>query len=129
MENNMSKKKYYPNNWEAFARQPAKFFLPISYDEFYKWKIMGWMLPSSISCIIREERDGKIYEKIYSQSKSAKKYLDSQTNTKGNRSIFTICDNNSIQELLPENEDDAYQQDLDDWIDENYVIDEDDYED
>tara|TARA_R100001594_G_scaffold9951_1_gene23748 strand:+ start:791 stop:1180 length:390 start_codon:yes stop_codon:yes gene_type:complete len=122
----MAKRKYYPNNWEAFATQPDKFFMPISYDEFYKWKIMGWMLPSSISCIIREERDGKIYEKIYSRSKSAKKYLDTQVKTKGTKSVFTICDNHSVQVLRPaKKKDDEYVVFEDDeWIDDEYLFDE-----
>tara|TARA_R100000781_G_scaffold108507_1_gene73073 strand:- start:25 stop:483 length:459 start_codon:yes stop_codon:yes gene_type:complete len=96
-----NKRKYYPNNWKAFASQPDKFFMPIPYDEFFKWKVMGWMLPSSVSCIIREEKDGKISEKIYSQSKSAKKYLDKQVKL-GSKATYTICDDNSVQMLRPD---------------------------
>ena len=98
----MSKKrKYYPNNWKAFASQPDEFFLPLTYKEFYDWKIMGWAIPSSVACIIREEKDGKISEKIYSQSKSAKRYLDAQMSNKDTRTVFTICDDNSVQLLRP----------------------------
>jgi hypothetical protein len=96
-----NKRKYYPNNWKAFASQPDNFFLPLSYDEFFKWKVMGWMLPSSVACIIREEKDGKVSEKIYSQSKSAKKYLDKQMKS-GTKAIYTICDDHSVQMLRPE---------------------------
>jgi len=95
-----NKRKYYPNNWKAFASQPDSFFLPLPYDEFVKWKVMGWMLPSSVSCIIREEKDGKVYEKIYSQSKSAKKYLDKQMKS-GAKATYTICDDHSVQVLRP----------------------------
>ena len=95
-----NKRKYYPNNWKAFASQPDNFFLPLPYDEFFKWKVMGWVLPSSVSCIIREEKDGKVYEKIYSQSKSAKKYLDKQMKS-GAKATYTICDDHSVQVLRP----------------------------
>ena len=96
-----NKRKYYPNNWKAFASQPDNFFLPLPYDEFFKWKVMGWVLPSSVACIIREEKDGKVSEKIYSQSKSAKKYLDKQMKS-GTKAIYTICDDHSVQMLRPE---------------------------
>ena len=103
-----NKRKYYPNNWKAFASQPDNFFLPLPYDEFFKWKVMGWVLPSSVSCIIREEKDGKVYEKIYSQSKSAKKYLDKQMKS-GAKTVYTICDDHSVQVLRPEEKkDDRY---------------------
>ena len=120
-----NKRKYYPNNWKAFASQPDNFFLPLPYDEFFKWKVMGWMLPSSVSCIIREEKDGKVYEKIYSQSKSAKKYLDKQMKS-GAKSTYTICDDHSVQVLRPEEKkDDRYvlfedEDVFDDWLDEYY---------
>ena len=120
-----NKRKYYPNNWKAFASQPDNFFLPLPYDEFFKWKVMGWVLPSSVSCIIREEKDGKVYEKIYSQSKSAKKYLDKQMKS-GAKSTYTICDDHSVQVLRPEEKkDDRYvlfedEDVFDDWLDEYY---------
>ena len=120
-----NKRKYYPNNWKAFASQPDNFFLPLPYDEFFKWKVMGWMLPSSVSCIIREEKDGKVSEKIYSQSKSAKKYLDKQMKS-GAKTVYTICDDHSVQVLRPEKKkDDRYvlfedEAVVDDWLDEYY---------
>ena len=95
------KRKYYPNNWKAFANQPDEFFLPLTYKEFHDWKIMGWVIPSSVACIIREEKDGKISEKIYSQSKAAKRYLDAQMSNKDAKTVFTICDEHSVQLLKP----------------------------
>ena len=130
MENNMAKNKYFPNNWKAFANQPDNFFLPLPYDEFFKWKVMGWVLPSSVSCIIREEKDGKVYERIYSQSKSAKKYLDKQMKS-GAKTVYTICDDHSVQVLRPEKKkDDRYvlfedEAVFDDWLDEYYDDDDD----
>jgi hypothetical protein len=118
-----NKGKYFPNNWKAFASQPDNFFLPLPYNEFFKWKVMGWMLPSSISCIIREEKNGKISEKIYSQSRSAKKYLDKQMKS-GTKTIYTICDDHSVQVLRPaKGKDDSYvlfedEDAFDDWLNE-----------
>ena len=127
-----NKRKYYPNNWKAFASQPDSFFLPLPYDEFFKWKVMGWVLPSSVACIIREEKDGKVSEKIYSQSKSAKKYLDKQMKS-GAKTVYTICDDHSVQVLRPEKKKgkliseggDQYvlfedENVFDDWLDEYY---------
>ena len=96
--------KYYPNNWKAFASQPDEFFLPLTYKEFHDWKIMGWAIPSSVACIIREEKDGKISEKIYSQSRAAKRYLDAEM-AKRTKAVFTICDEVSVQQLRPDKED------------------------
>ena len=67
----MKKPKYFPNNWKAYKSSPDEFFIPLTYNDFFNWKVMGWALPSSIDCIIREETDGKITEKVYSQSKAA----------------------------------------------------------
>ena len=95
----MAKKKYYPNNWKAYKDSPDDFFVPLSYNDFYQWKIMGWALPSSIACIIREEKNGKISERVYSQSRAADKFL--RKSMVGRESSFTICDNHSVQSLYP----------------------------
>ena len=66
----MTKKKpYYPNNWRQYKQSPDKFFKPLPYDEFMNWKIGGWELPSSVSCIIREtnHRTGKVTEHVYNR--------------------------------------------------------------
>jgi len=99
----MAKKKYYPNNWKAYKDSPDDFFIPLTYNDFYKWKIMGWALPSSIACIIREEKNGKISERVYSQSGAADKFL--RKNMAGRQSSFTICDNHSVQMLYPKDRD------------------------
>tara|TARA_Y100001973_G_scaffold71006_1_gene103521 strand:+ start:70 stop:516 length:447 start_codon:yes stop_codon:yes gene_type:complete len=121
-----NKRKYFPNNWKAFANQPDNFFLPLPYDEFFKWKVMGWVLPSSVSCIIREEKDGKVSEKIYSQSKSAKKYLDKQMKS-GAKTVYTICDDHSVQVLRPEKKPKLFQDGGDSYVlfeDEDLFMDE-----
>ena len=103
MKNNMKKKKpkYFPNNWKAYKDSEDSFFIPLSYDTFYNWKVMGWAIPSSVACIIREEKDGKISEKIYSQSAAARRYLETQMSNKDASTIFTIVDENSVQILTP----------------------------
>ena len=102
--------KYFPNNWKAYKESPDEFFLPISYKDFFNWKVMGWVLPSSVACVIREERDGKISEKIYSQSQSANNYLTKQMSDKKNKTIYTIVDDKQVQVLYPKGGGQTYKQ-------------------
>ena len=102
--------KYFPNNWKAYKESPDEFFLPISYKDFFNWKVMGWVLPSSIACVIREERDGKISEKIYSQSRSANNYLTKQMSDKTNTTVYTIVDDKQVQVLYPKGGSKTYKQ-------------------
>jgi len=95
------KRKYFPNNWKAYKESPDEFFIPIAYKDFFNWKVMGWVLPSSIACVIREEKDGKISEKIYSQSQSANNYLTKQMSDKKNTTVYTIADDKQVQVLYP----------------------------
>ena len=117
------RRKYFPNNWKAYKESPDEFFIPITYKDFFNWKVMGWVLPSSIACVIREEKDGKISERIYSQSQSADNYLTKQMLDKNNNTTFTIVDGNSVQVLRPNRKGDKYRQlpddpeDLDFWDD------------
>ena len=115
--------KYFPNNWKAYKESPDDFFIPLTYKDFFNWKVMGWVLPSSVACVIREEKDGKISERIYSQSQSADNYLTKQMSDKKNTTTFTIVDGNSVQVLRPNRKGDKYRQlpddpeDLDVWDD------------
>ena len=93
--------KYFPNNWKAYKESPDDFFIPLTYKDFFNWKVMGWVLPSSIACVIREEKDGKISEKIYSQSHAANNYLTKQMSDKKNTAIYTIVDDKQVQVLYP----------------------------
>ena len=102
--------KYFPNNWKAYKDSPDEFFIPLTYKDFFNWKVMGWVLPSSVACVIREEKDGKISERIYSQSQSADNYLTKQMLDKNNNTTFTIVDGNSVQVLRPNREGDRYKQ-------------------
>ena len=139
----MKKSKYFPNNWKAYKSSPDEFFIPLTYNDFFNWKVMGWALPSSIDCIIREETDGKITEKVYSQSKAARKYLETAMQTKDPKTTYTICNNEAVQILYPLKQHDKYKDlevdtfrdvdmgefldedkddpdDFDMWLDENY---------
>ena len=116
--------KYFPNNWKAYKESPDNFFIPLTYKDFFNWKVMGLVLPSSIACVIREEDQyGKISEKVYSQTAAAQKYLDSKTADKSINTIFTIVDGKSVQVLYPNKKGDKYRQlpedleDLDVWDD------------
>ena len=104
------KPKYFPNNWKAYKESPDEFFIPISYKDFFNWKVMGWVLPSSIACVIREEKDGKISEKIYSQSRSANNYLTKEMSDKKNKTIYTIADDKQVQVLYPQGGGKTYKQ-------------------
>ena len=97
----MKKPKYFPNNWKAYKESPDQFFIPLRYDDFFNWKVMGWALPSSIDCIIREETNGKITEKVYSQSKAARKYLETAMQTKNPKTTYTIVNQEAVQVLYP----------------------------
>lgn len=105
-----NKKPYFPNNWKAYKESPDNFFIPLTYKDFFNWKVMGWVLPSSIACVIREERDGKISEKIYSQSAAADNYLTKQMSNKDNETIYTIVDDKQVQVLYPRGEHKTYKQ-------------------
>ena len=104
----MTKSKYFPNNWKAYKESPDQFFIPLTYNDFFNWKVMGWALPSSIDCIIREETDGKITEKVYSQSKAARKYLETAMQTKNPKSTYTIVNHDAVQILYPLKQHDQY---------------------
>jgi hypothetical protein len=105
-----NKKPYFPNNWKAYKDSPDEFFIPLTYKDFFNWKVMGWVLPSSVACVIREEKDGKISEKIYSQSHAADNYLTKQMSNKKNNTIYTIVDDRQVQVLRPNREGDRYKQ-------------------
>ncbi len=47
----MSKKKDFPNNFEAYRAAPHQFFESIDFEEFMDWKMMGWEIPSSVAAL------------------------------------------------------------------------------
>ena len=103
----MSKKKYYPNNWQAIKDTPDDFFLPpdgqhITYDEFMDWKIGGYELPSSINCIIRESRidTGEVTEYVYQTAGHAKRKAKQIMNE--GVSEFVVATAEQLHYLRPE---------------------------
>ena len=99
----MSKKKYYHNNWAAFEAAPAEWFDSIPYDEFMDWKCLGWELPSSVACMIRETdfKTGKVKEYVYSRSSSAKKRAQKIMEA-GNE--FIVCTPEQVHVMYPQEE-------------------------
>ena len=99
----MSKKKYFHNNYEAIAEAPSHWFDSIPYDDFMDWKISGWEIPSSVSCMIREinPRTGKVKEHVYQRESAARKKA-TELMSKG--SEFIVCTADAIQIMTPEKE-------------------------
>ena len=99
----MSKKKkpYYPNNWAAIADCPDEWFDSIPFDDFMDWKMGGWEIPSSVSCIIREKnlKTGKIKEYTYQRTsdarKRARKIMDEAV------SEFVVCTADEVHHMYP----------------------------
>ncbi len=96
------KKPYYPNNWAAFKATPSSYFEPISFNEFMDWKIAGWEIPSSVSCIIRENNKvtGKVKEYIYSRVSDAKRRCRKIMDV--GESEFIVCTSDAVHVMYPE---------------------------
>ena len=96
------KKRYYPNNWAAYKESPDNFFISIPYDEFFEWKVSGWELPSSVSCIIREHNQvtGKVKEYTYSRAGDAKNKCRAIMDI--GESEFTVCTPEAVHFMEPE---------------------------
>ena len=98
----MSKQPYYPNNWRAYKDAPDQFFLSMPFDEFMDWKMMGWQIPSSVYCIMRDynKRTGKIKEYVYQRSDHAERKLTNLM-VKGESEI-TVTTEDQVTILRPE---------------------------
>ena len=97
----MGKKKYFPNNWQAFKDQPEQFFVPLDFEDFMDWKINGWEIPSSVACIIREQniKTGKVTEHVYSRLSNANKRANKIM--KEGKSEFLVCTHDDIGHIYP----------------------------
>ena len=97
----MAKKKYFPNNWQAFKDQPEQFFVPLDFEDFMDWKINGWEIPSSVACIIREQniKTGKVTEHVYSRLGNANKRANKIM--KEGKSEFLVCTHDDIGHIYP----------------------------
>tara|TARA_R100000458_G_C8218177_1_gene203419 strand:+ start:146 stop:484 length:339 start_codon:yes stop_codon:yes gene_type:complete len=102
MSKKKKKKPYFPNNWDAIADAPSKWFHPIPFDEFMDWKIGGYELPSSINCIIRETRidTGEVTEYVYQTAGRARnkavQIMDEGV------SEFVVCTHEELHYVSPE---------------------------
>ena len=105
------KKPYFPNNWKAIKDAPHQFFLPLDFEEFMEWKMMGWEIPSSVECIIREENEktGKITERVYTRQADAKKRIKNIIDKA--ESNFLLVSHESIHHLYPKEVGEPYEED------------------
>ena len=100
----MPKKKkqpYYPHNWDAIAECPAEWFDSIPFDDFMDWKMGGWEMPSSISCMIREKniKTGKVKEYVYQRTHDAKKRAEKIMHE--GKSEFIVCTHDEVHHMYP----------------------------
>ena len=98
----MSKKKpYYPNNWKAIKDATHQFFIPLPFEEFMDWKMMGWEIQSSIQCIIREQnlKTGKVKEYVYEKMGNANRRCAKIM--KEGKSTFTVCTHDDLAHMFP----------------------------
>jgi len=103
------KKPYFPNNWRAIKDAPSEYFEDIPFDQFMDWKMAGWEIPSSISCIIREHNleTGKVKEYVYERTGAAENKLKKMMGE--GVSEITTATHDSIHHLTPK-----YLEDYDD---------------
>ena len=103
------KKPYFPNNWSAIANAPSEYFESLPFDQFMDWKMKGWELPSSISCIIREHNlnTGKVTEYVYERQSAAERKAREIMNE--GESEFLVCGYDEIHHMQPK-----YLEDYDD---------------
>ena len=102
MSKKKKKKPYYPNNYDAIASYPSEWFDSIPFDEFMDWKILGYEIPSSINCIIREKRldTGEVTEYVYRTTgharNKARQIMDEGV------SEFVVCTAEAVHHMYPE---------------------------
>ena len=93
------KRNYYPNNWKQYKDSPDDMFINHTYEEFMDWKIEGWYLPSSVSCIIREDNriTGKVTEHVYKRQGDARN--KARAIMEAGESDFTVCTRDAIKQV------------------------------
>ena len=91
------KKKLFANNWKEHRDTPSECYPEIPFDEFMKWRVHGWVILSSHTCIIRaESRTGKVKEYSYRRTNAAEKRIDTLMNNPDVVEI-TIADEDQVQ--------------------------------
>ena len=97
------KKPYFNNNWQAYKDADDDMFIDHTFEEFMAYKIAGWELPSSVSCVIRETtHNGKIKEHVYKRSKAAQKKI---IKLMSEGASFIVADGYTIHQMFPNNAD------------------------
>ena len=93
----MSKKKYFPNNWQAYKDADDEMFISHTFDDLMDWKVANWELPDSVCCLIRVQdvETHKVTEYVHQSKGSAYKHLKRLMNTP--KIDITVCDHNSVQ--------------------------------
>ena len=77
-------RKYFPNNWDDIMAAPDEIFEAcaeqFSVQELIDQKTHGYVLPSSVLCILRVEnlRTNKVTEHVYQQRLAAQKRLSKE---------------------------------------------------
>lgn len=97
-----SKKPYLPNNWKELKEAPSECFPTLSFQDFMDWKIGGWILPSSVYCLIRAtSNSGKVKEYTYQSMSAAEKRIERLMEGEDIKEI-TVCDEEGIQLIRKE---------------------------
>ncbi len=101
----MTRKNYFPNNWQKWKDAPEELFMPHTFQEVMDWKVGAWELPSNISCLIREEHilTGKVKEYVYRSSPSAKAAAEKRVKRlmRTDDIEFTVCTPEQIHFISP----------------------------
>ena len=98
----MSKKKYFPNNWNVIRSAPDAMFPQCDFEEFMDWKVGGWEMPSSVAAVIRTQHleTGKVKEYVYQKPAFARAKV-SKLMDEGECDI-TVCTHEAIHYIYPE---------------------------
>jgi hypothetical protein len=100
------KKPYFPNNWQEYKDAPDDMFHSHTFEEIMEWKVGGWELPSSISCVIRVRNVNTFKTKEYVYQKSAAARDKIYALAENPDLEITICDHNAIHFLSQADNDD-----------------------
>ncbi len=71
------KRPYFPNNWKEYKECDDDMFVPHTFFEVMEWKVNGWILPSSVDCIIRTThlKTRKVKEYVYKRRAYAERKI------------------------------------------------------
>ena len=99
--NGKKKAKYFPNDWKRWKDLNEEYLPTPTFDEFMQWRVMGWMLPESVCCLIRETdcKTGKVKEYVYQQSHAAEKRLEKILHENQNNEVV-LCNHDAVHIFL-----------------------------